>query len=81
MVCEKVLIVTEGKNLEQHKEDSPGGWGVVSNPGVSVGLIEKARSSTWRKWAIVFCRAKGLSLDEIRIINFFFYESYFCCHV
>ena len=29
----------------------------------------------------VFCRAKGLSLDEMQIINFFFYESYFCCHV
>lgn len=46
MICEKVPIVREEKTLGQHKEDSPGGRGVVSNPGLSVGLIEKARSST-----------------------------------
>lgn len=46
MVCEKVPIVREEKTLRQHKEDSPGGRGVVSNPGVSMGLIEKVSSST-----------------------------------
>ena len=61
MVCEKVLIVTEGKNLEQHKEDSPGGWGVVSNPGVSVGLIEKA--SSLKKMSNCFLQSKGLKWE------------------
>lgn len=50
MVCEKVISVTEEKNLEQHEEDRLlGGWNVISNPGVRVSLIEKVRLNTCGK--------------------------------